>query len=75
MGNTKLRQEESGTDLLGSQVQHLSLGTGVMVPQQRDKLECMHECVLISLHINIYVGAKMVEETEPEGRVLVGGLK
>lgn len=33
----------------------------------------MHECVLISLHINIYVGAKMVEETEPEGWGLVGG--
>lgn len=33
----------------------------------------MHECVLIPLHINICVGARMVKETEPEGRGLVGG--
>lgn len=71
MDNTKLRREGPDTDLLGSRVGHLSLGTGVT--RRRDELERMHECVLTSLHINICVGARMVEETEPEGWGLVGG--
>lgn len=40
---------------------------------QRDELECMCECVLTSVNVNICVGARMVEETELEGWGLAGG--